>query len=321
MITPSRRDVVVSAAASAAVFGLDRPLAFIGSALAQESGPAQGFHRFKLGDVEVTTVYDGIWERPHDPQFIKNASVDETKAALRAAGLTDAHVPITFTVTFLKMGGRTIMFDSGTGGQLAPTAGKLAANMKAAGIDAGAIDTILVTHFHPDHIFGLMAKDTNAQVYPKAQIFVPAAEYKWWTDPARFAQLPEERHGLVKRIQATFPTWKNLAQVDGEKEVVPGIRAVPSHGHTAGHTVYLVGSGNDQLVNLADTSNIPALFVRNPGWHAAFDADPVEAEANRRKWFDRAVADRVVVVGYHFGMPGAGRIAKDGAGYAFVPLT
>ena len=107
----------------------------------------------------------------------------------------------------------------------------------------------------------------------------------------------------------------------GRRESGAGHPRGASHGHTAGHTVYLVGSGNDQLVNLADTSNIPALFVRNPGWHAAFDADPVEAEANRRKWFDRAVADRVVVVGYHFGMPGAGRIEKDGAGYAFVPLT
>jgi glyoxylase-like metal-dependent hydrolase (beta-lactamase superfamily II) len=321
MIKFSRRDFVVSAGAAAAVFGLDRPLAFVGSPLAQESGAARGFHRFKLGDAEVTTVYDGIWERPHDPGFIKNASVDETKAALRAAGLPDAHVPITFTVTFLKTGGRTIMFDSGTGAQLAPTAGKLAGNMKAAGIDASAIDTVFVTHFHPDHIFGLMAKETNEQVYPKAQILVPAAEYKWWTDPGVFSKLPEASHGLAKRIQATFPNWKNVTQVEGEKEVAPGIRAVPSHGHTAGHTVYLVGSGGDQLVNLADTSNIPALFVRNPGWHAAFDADPVQAEANRRKWFDRVVADRVVVVGYHFGMPGAGRIEKDGAGYAFVPMT
>ena len=320
MITPSRRDVVVSAAASAAVFGLDRPLAFIGSALAQESGPAQGFHRFKLGDVEVTTVYDGIWERPHDPQFIKNASVEETKAALRAAGLTDAHVPITFTVTFLKMGGRTIMFDSGTGGQLAPTAGKLAANMKAAGIDAGAIDTILVTHFHPDHIFA-DGQGHQCAGLPEGADLRAGGGVQMVDRPrpvraaARGAPRARQAHpGDVPHLEEPHAGGRR-------EEVVPGTRAVPSHGHTAGHTVYLVGSGNDQLVNLADTSNIPALFVRNPGWHAAFDADPVEAEANRRKWFDRAVADRVVVVGYHFGMPGAGRIEKDGAGYAFVPLT
>lgn len=317
----SRRDVVVSAGAAAAVLSLGRPLAFINPARGQESTAPKGFHRFKLGEAEVTTVYDGIWEKPHTPEFIRNASVEETKAALRAAGLPEAHVPITFTVTFVKIGGRTIMFDSGTGGQLAPTAGKLAGNMQAAGIDPGAIDLILVTHFHPDHIFGLMAKDTNEQVYPKAQIVVPAAEYGWWTDPVVTAQLPKDRQGLAKRIQATFPTWTNLTQVEGEKEVAPGIRAVPSPGHTAGHTVYLVGSGSDQLVNLADTSTIPALFVRNPGWHAAFDADPVQAEANRRKWFDRVVADRIAVVGYHFGMPGAGRIEKDGGSYAFVPMS
>jgi glyoxylase-like metal-dependent hydrolase (beta-lactamase superfamily II) len=303
-------------------------MAFIAPATAQKAGGSKpllekGFLTFKVGDVEVTQLYDGIWEKAHDPAFIKQATVEETKSALRAAGLPDAHVPIPFTVTVIKTNGKTVMFDSGTGAQLAPTAGLITKNhlFKAAGIDPANISTIIVTHFHPDHIFGLMAKDTNAQIFPNAEIIVPAPEYKWWTDQALVAKLPEARRGLAKRIQATFPSWKNIKPLEGEIEVVPGVRAVASYGHTPGHTSYLVSSGTQQLMVLGDVTNIPALFVKNPGWHAAFDQDAGMAEASRRKMFDRCVAEQLIVAGYHYGMPGAGTIVKDCGGYAFVPIT
>jgi glyoxylase-like metal-dependent hydrolase (beta-lactamase superfamily II) len=331
----SRRNLVVSAGAAAAAFGLDGRLEFIASAQAQKAGSGSaagsgsgtvpttmGFKRFKVGDVEVTTIYDGIWEKAHDATFIKNASIDDTKKALVAAKLTDAYVPIPFTVTVVKIKGKYVMFDSGTGGQVQPTAGlMMSQNMKAAGIDPTKISTILVTHYHPDHIFGLMAKDTNAQVFPNAEIMVPSTEHKWWNDPSVFTKLPEARHGLAKRIQATIATWKNVKQIEDGAEVVPGIKAVASYGHTPGHTSYLVSSGKKQLMVLSDVTNIPALFVKNPGWHAAFDADAALAEANRRKLMDRAIADKITVTGYHFGMPGAGTIAKDGTGYVFKPVA
>lgn len=315
----TRRTFVASAAAASAVLGIDRKVAFADSKVAADS-VAAGFHRFRVGDAEVTTLFDGIWSKPHDEKFIRNATVEETKAALARAGLPTEAVTIPFTVTLVKTGGRTIMFDSGTGAQLAPTAGKLSASMKAAGVDPASIDTIAVTHFHPDHIFGLMAKDTNAPVYPKAQIVVPEAELAWWTDEGVFAKLPPERHGLAKRVQATLGKWENVKRVGDGGEVAPGVVAVFAHGHTAGHTTYVVGSGKDELIVLADITNIPALFARHPGWHVSFDADPVQAEASRRRMFDRAIADRAMITGYHYGMPGAGRIEKDGSAYAFVPV-
>lgn len=124
----------------------------------------------------------------------------------------------------------------------------------------------------------------------------------------------------MKRIQATLPTWKNVKQVESGKDAIPGVRAIETFGHTPGHTSFVMGSGRSQLIVLGDVANIPALFVKNPQWHAAFDTDANLAEKNRRKTFDRVVADKATVTGYHFGTPGAGSLKKDGKGYAYVPV-
>src|ERR1700732_2165889 len=151
MFSMSRRDVVVSTGLAAAL-GLNARL--VVPAFAQKTpDPPKGFVTYKVGSAEVTAIYDGIWEKPHDPAFIANASVDDVKAAMVKAGLSPDFVSIPFTVAVVKTGGKTILCDSGTGGQVQPTAGKLATNMTAAGIDPTKIETILISHFHPDHIF------------------------------------------------------------------------------------------------------------------------------------------------------------------------
>src|SRR5215831_3007258 len=177
MFQISRRDLVLGAAGAYAAFGLAKPVAFIGMAEAQQA-PAQGYRKYKVGDIEVISLYDGVWEKAHDEKFIKGANVEETKAALRAGGATDAFVPIPFTVLALRTGDRLTLIDTGTGGGQAggPKAGLLEQSMKAAGLDPKAVKTIIISHFHGDHIFGLMAKDTNAQMFPDAEIIVPAAE-------------------------------------------------------------------------------------------------------------------------------------------------
>jgi len=236
------------------------------------------------------------------------------------AGLPPDFVSIPFTVAVVKTGGKTILCDSGTGGQVQPTAGKMMANMKAAGLDPAKIDTILISHFHPDHILGLMEKETNKPVFPNTEIIVSDVEYKFWTDPALIDRLPEARKGLARRIQAVFPTWKNVRQVTGEPEVAPGIRFVSAPGHTPGHRAFHLASGGSQLMISNDTAYVPALVVANPGWHGLYDQDAALAETSRRKLLERVIADKIMICGYHFPFPGAGTIAKDGAGYALTPM-
>jgi len=320
MMNMSRRDIVVSAGLGLA-FGISSRVALVSPAFAQKAvGPGKPFHKYQVGSFECTAVYDGIWEKPHDPAFIKNATVEDVKAAMKGAGLTDEFVSIPFTPLVVDTGRDLVLFDAGTGGQVQPTAGKLHDNMRAAGIDPAKITKVMISHFHPDHIFGLMAKETNAQTFANAEIVVSGAEYKFWTDPAVIEKLPEGRRPLARRIQATFPVWKNVRQVDGEVEVGPGIRTLATPGHTPGHIAFHVASGNAQMIYSGDTFYQPAMSLKAPHWHGAFDQDGPLAEKSRRALADRLVADKIMVSGYHFPWPGVGTLAKDGAGYALTPV-
>jgi len=315
------RRMVLGSAAAAAAFGIAGKLEFAPAAYAETAvEPLVGFYKYKVGSLEVTAVYDGIWRKPHDPAFIKDVSVDDTKAALAKAGLTTEFMPIPLTVVVLKMNGRTIMMDAGSGvGQWQANATHLPANMKAAGIDYKAIDTIMISHFHPDHVWGLMEKGTNNPVFPNAELIVNAAEYNWWTDPSRLAKLPEGRKPAGKRIAENFPKWKNWRLVDDGTEVVPGIRLMAAPGHTPGHSVYHVDAGSEQFLVSADTMYVPALLAPHPEWQGAYDQDGPMAIATRHKIIDQVIADNVRICGSHFPFPGTGSFVKDGSAYAFTP--
>ncbi len=191
--------------------------------------------------------------------------------------------------------------------------------MKAAGIERDQIGTILISHFHPDHVWGLMEKGTNAAVFPNAELVVSSTEYNWWTEPGRVEKLPEGRRPAGKRIGDVFPTWKNWKLVEDNAEVAPGVRLLAASGHTPGHSAFLVSSGKDQLIVSNDVMYVPALLAPNPDWQGAYDQDGAMAVATRRRLIDRVIADKTMVCGAHFPFPGSGTFTKDGNAYAFAP--
>ncbi len=320
MVNATRREFLASSAGVAAL-GLSGQVAFLSSAEAADLRE-KGYYSYTVGDIEVTSIYDGVWQNDNFDSIATGIPGDDVRSALARAGQTTDYIPIEFAFTAVKTGGKTILLDAGTGDQLAPTAGLAArGGLEAAGVTPDNVDMVLISHMHPDHIFGLMEKDTNAQVYPNAEILVHEAEYDFWTDPSIIEQLPERRRGLAQRIQATFPTWENVTRFDAKTELAPGVRAVESFGHAPGHVTFHISSGDDQLMLIGDALIVPALFLANLDWQLAFDADKDQASETRKAIVAQAVADNMAIGGYHFGFPNMGKIEKDGASHVFLPAT
>lgn len=314
-MTPDRRSLFAGSAAIAAAMALP--------AAAQQAAPAApaqapGFHRFRVGRHVVTTVHDGVNRRPVEG-FVRNAPLAEVQAVLAESFLPTDTLSIPFTVTFVETPQGLVVFDAGTGGQLAPTAGQMAANMRAAGLDPAAVRTVIVSHFHGDHITGLTTAE-NARVFPNAEIVVPAAEWAWWTESGNETRTPEGQRGTFANTRRRFGPYEGrIRQVQDGQEVVPGIRAVAAHGHTPGHTLYHLSDGDAQMMFLADLTNRPELLARRPDFQIVFDMDGDAAAATRRRVFDRVAAERIRVTGYHYPFPANGFIAREGQGFRFVP--
>jgi glyoxylase-like metal-dependent hydrolase (beta-lactamase superfamily II) len=192
-------------------------------------------------------------------------------------------------------------------------------NFKAAGFDPAQVDTILISHFHGDHINGMRLKDGTA-VFPKAEVMVSAPEWGFWMDDAKMAAAPEGLKGNFNNVRRVFgPIAKDVKQYEAGKELVPGVTAVAATGHTPGHTAFMVASGNGKLLVLSDTTNHPALFVRRPEWQAVFDMDGNQAVETRKKLLDMAASEKARVAFYHAPFPANGHILKSGSGYEYVP--
>ncbi len=278
-----------------------------------------GVYRYKIGTFELTALYDGIWYRPITDKFIRNAPFAEVEHALADAFMPADKLATPFTTLVVNTGKRLVLIDTGTGGQIAPSAGALRDNLTAAGIDPKAVDLIVISHFHPDHINGIKDKD-NDVVFPNAEIMVPAAEWNFWMDDANMNAAPAEQKLTFRNQRRIFSDIaRRVTRFPPGAEVAPGILTLAAPGHTPGHTVCSIHSGDQSLLVLGDTAQHPAVFARHPDWQAAFDIDGEAAVATRKRLFDRAAADRMLVTGYHFPFPACGHLVKTASGYEHIP--
>jgi glyoxylase-like metal-dependent hydrolase (beta-lactamase superfamily II) len=286
--------------------------------VAVAQGP--GVYRYKLGAYQLTALYDGIWYLPIDDKFIRNAGGETVNTALAAAFLPPRILPISFTALLVNTGAKLVLIDTGTAGQVADTAGVMLDNLKVAGLAPADIDTIVISHFHPDHIDGIKTKD-GAKVFANAEILVPEPEWSFWMDDGNMSRATGAVHRYFLNARRIFKDIaKEVRRFKPGAEVAPGIMSIPAFGHTPGHTAFSIHSGNQSLLAMSDTVRNPYLFVRHPDWQPIFDMDGPLAVKARRAMLDRAVADRMPVEAYHFPFPACGHIVKSGGGYELAPV-
>lgn len=313
-----RRSLLIAGASAGIASTLAPPAT---AATAPVGKQAPGIYRYKVGEFELTAITDGVARRKLEEGFVRNASLADVQAALEAAFLPKDTLNIPYTPLVVNTGRNLVLIDTGFADNGLPTTGGTLANMGAAGIDPKDIDTVIISHFHGDHIQGARLK-SGAASYPNAEIMVPAPEWAFWMDDARMAQAPEAMKPSFNIVRRVFgPVAKDVRPYEWGKEIVPGITTVAAPGHTPGHTAYVIQSGNSRLLVLSDTTNHPALFVRNPDWSAVFDMNADQARETRHKLLDMAATERLQVAGFHFPFPATGHIAKDGNRYQLVPVA
>lgn len=323
----TRRTLLAGTAVAGAAAGL--PIVAETSSRAHAAAPlagrqAPGWYRMKVGTMEVTVIAEGARLSPLPENFVRNRSREEVVAALQAAFVPVEPFMLPFNSVVVNTGSKLVAIDSGFGpGALGTSNGSMGqgqANLKAAGIDIGAIDAVVISHFHGDHINGLVTDGKPS--YPNAEVMVPAPEWNFWMNDENMNKAPEAMKGAFQNVRRVFGIIGNKrTNYEPGKDVAPGIASMAAHGHSPGHTVHIVSSGNSSVMIQGDTTILPQLFVRNPGWHVMFDMDAPAAEATRRRIYDRLVADKMLVHGYHYPFPSLAHIEKTATGYRENPIS
>lgn len=317
----SRRAVLAGASAlTAAALVPAVPSTTVRAAAPAAGKQAPGFYRYKVGEYEITAINDGVW-LPDLKGLIRNASVEDMEKALAAQFQRTDKLVVPFTAMMVNTGSKLVLIDTGTAGMFVPTATTFTANLTAAGFDPKQVDTVVISHFHGDHINGIRTKDAEL-VYPNAEVMVPAPEWAHWMDEGKVSATPENQRGNFKNTQRVFGSIANkVTRFEPGKEVAPGITSIPAYGHTPGHTAFAIASGKQSLLATVDTTNNAYLFVRNPDWQFSYDMDGPMAVETRKKLLDRAVADKMLIAGYHWPFPAVGHLTKEGAGYRLNPVA
>jgi glyoxylase-like metal-dependent hydrolase (beta-lactamase superfamily II) len=293
--------------------------------LAQAAAPmaktqAPGYYRLMVGDVEVTALSDGTIMLPVKDLLI-NATPDEITHALARAYLAS---PVETSVNgfLINTGSKLVLIDTGTGGAMGPTTGKLLGNLRAAGYTPEQVDEVYITHMHGDHIGGLAPG--NQPTFPNALVRASKAESDYWLDPAHLAAAPAEAKSGFQQAQAAFAPYLKAGRFkpfDADTELVPGIRAVSTPGHTPGHTCYLVASKGSQLLVIGDLIHVEALQFAKPSVAMKFDADSTAAIAQRIKTFNDAAKGGYWIAATHLSFPALGHIRPEKSGYTWIPAN
>jgi glyoxylase-like metal-dependent hydrolase (beta-lactamase superfamily II) len=325
MTTFTRRNLlsVAAGAAAAVTVPFDHP---VRAAMAPAGKQAAGWYRYKIGTIEVTVATDGVARFKMAEDHVINIKKDMVNAALAEAFMEKDMMTTPYNPIAVNTGSKLAVIDTGTSEtnykKSNGVGGQFVSNLAAAGIDRTAVDTVIISHYHGDHINGLLMDD-NSLTYPNAEILVPAPEHKYWMDDGEMSRATSGRvQTNFKNVRRVFSAdvLKRVKTYEWGKEVISGVTAQGTPGHTPGHTSCVIASGSDTVYVQSDVTHVPFLFVRHPDWHAFYDQDGAMAEATRRKVYDMLVADKMRVQGFHYPFPSLAHVEKYGTGYREIPV-
>lgn len=290
------------------------------AAVPLSAAQAASFYRTKIGDIEITATSDGTGTRKLEG-FVRNAPDAEVKAALAEAFLRTDVFSTNYNPILINTSGKLLLIDTGNGDLGASDNGLLLASLAAAGVRPQDIDAVVFSHFHPDHINGARHQD-GAFLFPNAEIMVPEVEWAFWMNDDYAAQAPAGLQATFRNVRRVFgPIARDVTRYAWNREVAPGVLALGAPGHTPGHTVFAITSGDQRFMMMSDITNNTSVFVRHPDWSMILDQDGEQARLTRHRMLDLAASERMQCAFYHAPFPATGFIARDGAGYQFVPAT
>ncbi|MDX2204100.1 MAG: MBL fold metallo-hydrolase [Hyphomicrobiaceae bacterium] len=317
---PNRRTTLLAAAAALSAAGAG------GTVRAQAPISAArnaGHYRFRVGEIQATVLSDGLLSGPARV-YAHDAPDAELREALRRAFLPTETMTLSLNTLLIETGGRRVLIEAGAAQTMGPDGGKLFANLSAIGLRPEDIDVIVISHTHPDHV-GNLRSASGGKAFPRATVYAPEADWNFFVrgepDLSYLPANAEFRRRFGEAIKKSVePVASDVVLYQAGAEIVPGLVTLPAYGHTPGMAAFLVHSGSDQLLLTADLAYHPLVNVDRP-WRLGPDRDADAALQSRRRVFDRAAADRLLVLGFHFPFPGLGRMLKTDGGYAWVPAN
>lgn len=291
---------------------------------AQQKTQVPGFFRMALGDMEVTALYDGYIDL--DPKLLKGGGItaNEIQSLLARMFVEDMKgVQTAVNAYLVHTGSNLVLVDTGTAKLFGPTLGAILENIRAAGYDPARIDTVLLTHLHPDHAGGLLTAE-GKPAFANAIVYASKGEADYWLSEAVAAKQPAETQPFFKMARdavAPYATAGRFKTFQGGETLLPGIRAVPAIGHTPGHSGFLVTSKSKSLLVWGDIVHYHAVQFVRPDVAVEFDTDAKQAVLTRKALLREAAQSKLFVAGAHLPFPGLGHVRSERSGaYTWVPV-
>ncbi|WP_185267506.1 MBL fold metallo-hydrolase [Halopseudomonas xiamenensis] len=286
--------------------------------IAKQPHQVPGYYRMNIGELEVTALYDGYVH--FDPAWLKGISKDNLQNLLNEMFInTEEGIQTAVNGYLINTGSHLILVDAGAAECFGPTMGSLANNLRASGYKPEQIDTVLLTHLHPDHSCGVANAD-GTPAFPNAIIYVPQAEAEFWLDTAMgdIAETDQAFFDMTRTAMAPY-TEEKLQRYQPDDTLLPGVKSVPAYGHTPGHTAYLFSSGTERLMVWGDIVHNHAVQFAHPDVVIEADVDTDQARASRLQLLSRSSAQKFWIAGAHLPFPGLGHVRVKSDAYAWVP--